>query len=83
MAHELIGDYEIEYSGQRVIGAEGWVANVAIFGHSTNPMHRNAIFPAQRVLVDQTFDDEQAAQQAALKVAHEMLQAHAHAPAGH
>ena len=74
MATEQIGDYEIEYSGQRVIGGDGWVANVAIFGHSTNPMHRNAVFPAQRVLVDQTFKDEQAAEESARKVAHELIE---------
>lgn len=74
MPTEQIGDYEIEYSGQRVIGGEGWVAHVAIFGHSTNPMHRNAVFPAQRVLVDQTFDDEKAAEEGARKVAHELVE---------
>jgi len=74
MATEQIGDYEIEYSGQRVIGGDAWVANVAIFGHSTNPMHRNAVFPPQRVLVDQTFDDEKAAEEGASKVAHELVE---------
>lgn len=55
MPTEQIGDYEVEYAGVRVIGGEEWVAQVAIFGHSTNPMHRNPVFPVQRVLPDQTF----------------------------
>ncbi|MCA1326601.1 hypothetical protein [Herbaspirillum sp. alder98] len=74
MATEQIGDYEIEYSGQRVIGGDGWVANVAIFGHSTNPMHRNPVFPSQRVLPDQTFDDEKSAEEGARKAAHELVE---------
>lgn len=74
MTTEQIGDYEVECSGQRVIGGDGWVANVAIFGHSTNPMHRNPVFPSQRVLVDQTFDDEKAAEDGARKVAHDLVE---------
>ncbi len=73
MPTEQVGDYEVEYSGVRVIGGEEWVAQVAIFGHSTNPMHRNPVFPAQRVLAEQTFADEKSAEQAARQVAHDML----------
>ncbi|WDZ94418.1 hypothetical protein Herbaro_13020 [Herbaspirillum sp. WKF16] len=74
MPTEQMGDYEIEYSGVRVIGGEEWVANVAIFGHSTNPMHRNPVFPSQRVLAEKTFADEKSAEEGALQVAHEMLE---------
>lgn len=74
MPTEQMGDYEIEYSGVRVIGGDEWVAQVAIFGHSCNPMHRNPVFPAQRVLVDKTFADEKAAEASALRVAHELLE---------
>jgi len=74
MPTEQQGNYEIEYSGVRVIGGDEWVANVAIFGPSCNPMHRNPVFPAQRVLADQTFADEKSAEQGALQVAHELLE---------
>jgi len=74
MPTEQVGDYEIEYAGVRVIGGDEWVAQVAIFGHSINPMHRNPVFPVQRVLPDQTFADEKAAEQGARQVAHEMLE---------
>ncbi|EOA04128.1 hypothetical protein I5R65_10615 [Herbaspirillum sp. AP02] len=74
MPTEQVGDYEVEYAGVRVIGGDEWVAQVAIFGHSINPMHRNPVFPVQRVLPDQTFADEKAAEQGARQVAHEMLE---------
>lgn len=82
MPTEQMGDYEIEYSGVRVIGGDDWVAHVAIFGHSCNPMHRNPVFPSQRVLVDKTFTDEKAAEASARQVAHELLEKnHQGAPA--
>ena len=74
MPTEQVGDYEVEYAGVRVIGGDEWVAQVAIFGHSINPIHRNPVFPVQRVLPDQTFADEKAAEQGARQVAHEMLE---------
>ncbi|WP_343722533.1 hypothetical protein [Herbaspirillum seropedicae] len=74
MPTEQIGDYEVEYAGVRVVGGEEWVAQVAIFGHSTNPMHRNPVFPAQRVLADQTFADEKSAEAGARQAAHELLE---------
>lgn len=74
MPTEHMGDYEIEYSGVRVIGGEEWVAHVAIFGPSHNPMHRNPVFPSQRVLADQTFSDEKSAEQGALRAAHALLE---------
>jgi len=74
MPTERLGDYEIEYAGVRVIGSDDWVAQVAIFGPSANPMHRNAVFPSQRVLADKTFHDERSAQDGALQVAHELLE---------
>ena len=74
MPTEQIGDYEVEYAGVRVVGGEEWVAQVAIFGHSTDPMHRNPVFPAQRVLADQTFADEKSAEAGARQAAHELLE---------
>ncbi len=74
MPTEQVGDYEVEYAGVRLIGGDEWVAQVAIFGHSTNPMHRNPVFPVQRVLPDQTFADEKAAEEGARQAAHDMLE---------
>lgn len=62
MRTETIGDYEIEYSGIQLPDSEGWVANLTIYAPSTNPMHRNDIFPSQRVAVDTIFSSEQEAE---------------------
>jgi hypothetical protein len=78
MRSEQIGEYEIEYSGVRVPESEGWGAYVAIFGPSSNPMHRNNVFPAQRVSVDTLFPSEEEAETEARKVAIEMLEASSH-----
>ncbi|WP_034294954.1 hypothetical protein [Herbaspirillum sp. RV1423] len=75
MPVEQLGDYEIEYSGIRLAAdSNDWAANVAIFGPSTNPMHRNPIFPSQRVLLDTVFHDEKSAEQEARKAAVAMLE---------
>jgi len=74
MPTEHLGDYEIEYSGIKLTSeGEGWVANVTIFGPSTNPMHRHPVFPSQRVLPEQVFRDEKTAEQEARKAAIAML----------
>jgi hypothetical protein len=62
MRTETIGEYEIEYSGIQLPDSEDWVANLAIYAPSTNPMHRNDIFPSQRVAVDSVFSSEQEAE---------------------
>ncbi|MFL9925949.1 hypothetical protein PQR62_16855 [Herbaspirillum lusitanum] len=75
MPTEHKGDYDIEYSGVRLIGdTDEWIANLAIFGPSTNPMHRNAVFPLQRVSPDKVFDDEKSAEEEAHKAGVEMLE---------
>ncbi len=74
MPTEHVGDYDVEYAGVRVIGGDEWVAQVAIFGHSINPMHRNPVFPVQRVLADQTFADEKSAEAGARQAAHELIE---------
>ena len=61
MATEQIGDYEIEYAGERLAEVEGWAAFVTVYGPSTNPMHRNALVPHQRVAVEQVFGSEEIA----------------------
>lgn len=77
MPVEHVGDYEIEYAGVKLASAEDdWAATVTIFGPSCNPMHRNALFPCQRVLMETVFHDEKSAEQEALKAAVEMLPHH-------
>ena len=55
MPTEQIGDYEIEFTGEHLNEVEGWAAFVSVYGPSTNPMHRNALVPHQRVAVEQLF----------------------------
>jgi hypothetical protein len=74
MATEMIGEYEIEYSGVALPDGGGWGAYVAIYGPSQNPMHRNSLFPTQHVSVETVFSDEQAAEAEARKVALSMIQ---------
>jgi hypothetical protein len=73
MASEQLGPYEIAYSGVRLGDVEGWAAWLEIFGPSHNPMHRNAIFPAQRVAVQTLFASQREAEQEARRIAHDMV----------
>jgi hypothetical protein len=73
MQTEQIGDYEIEYAGERLVDMAGWAAFVTVYGPSTNPMHRNALIPHQRVAVEQVFDSEESAQGEARTAALSML----------
>jgi hypothetical protein len=79
MPSEQIGKYEIEYAGVKLqVGDEEhagkeWGAYVTIYGPSLNPMHRNIVFPQQRVSVDTVFPTEEAAETEAHKVAMTML----------
>lgn len=73
MRTEIIGAYEIEYSGVRLAEGEGWAAHVAIYGPSPNPMHRTSIFPPQRVSVETVFASEAAAEAEARRVALSMI----------
>ena len=61
MPTEQIGDYEIDYAGEHLAEVEGWAAFVTVYGPSTNPMHRNALVPHQRVLVERVFATEEEA----------------------
>jgi hypothetical protein len=70
---EQIGDYEIDYSGEKMTDVDGWGAYVTIYGPSANPMHRNSIVPRHRVAVDHVFPTEQEAEAEARKVALSML----------
>lgn len=74
MPTETIGEYEIEYSGIQLPDSEDWGANLAIYGPSSNPMHRNDIFPTQRVAVDMVFHTEQEAEAEARAFAIAMIE---------
>ncbi len=77
MPTEHLGNYDIEYAGVRLAAnSNDWAATVAIFGPSTNPMHRKPVFPSQRVLIDTIFHDEKSAEQEARKAAVAMLERH-------
>jgi hypothetical protein len=70
---EQIGDYEIEYAGERLEDVDGWAACVTVYGPSTNPMHRNAVVPHQRVALEHVFASESEAQAEAHAAALTML----------
>lgn len=74
MATEQVGDYEIEYTGTRLVETEGWAAWVEVFGPSHNPMHRQPVFPSQRVAVEARFGSEQEAEQEARRIGLEMVE---------
>ncbi|MFC5473811.1 hypothetical protein [Paraherbaspirillum soli] len=73
MQSETIGEYEIEYSGLQLPDSDNWVAMLAIYGPSSNPMHRNDIFPSQRVALESVFPSEQAAEAEARTLAISMI----------
>ncbi|MFC3109031.1 hypothetical protein ACFQAT_09525 [Undibacterium arcticum] len=73
MQSEHIEGYEIEYAGVLLPSGDGWAAHVAIYGPSSNPMHRNCIFADQGVSVDTVFPNEESAEAEAHKVALSML----------
>lgn len=75
MPSKVIGTYDIEYAGVRLADDSGWAAHLTIYAPSANPMHRNTVFPDQRVAVDRAFSTQQEAEQAALAVAIEKLPA--------
>jgi hypothetical protein len=77
MPDTTIADHEIEYEGVPVAGTQQWAAYLTIYGPSTNPMHRNSLFPRQHVAVDEVFLTKEAAEEGALKVAKSLLQSKA------
>ena len=78
MPYEILREYEIEYSSERLPESEHWAAIVAIYGPSPNPMHRNCIFPAQRVSIDSVFSNAGQAESEARKVAISMIEQGTH-----
>lgn len=73
MPYETVREYEIEYSSVRLPDSAHWAAMVAIYGPSTSPMHRNCIFPEQRVAIDTVFTSAAAAEAEARAVARRMI----------
>ncbi|RBA23930.1 hypothetical protein [Herminiimonas fonticola] len=76
MPSEKIGAYEVEYSAVPAADGKGWVAHVAVYGHSTNPMHRNCIFPDQRVSLESVFKTSEEAEAEARRAAAGLLDSH-------
>lgn len=74
MPSKKIGEYEVEYSAVQLVDNKGWGAHVAIYGHSTNPMHRNSVFPDQRVSLEAVLSSREEAEAEALRVATDMLE---------
>jgi hypothetical protein len=73
MPSEKMGAYEVEYSAVQLADDRGWVAHVAVYGHSSNPMHRNCVFPDQRVSLDAIFPNKAEAEAEARRAALAML----------
>jgi hypothetical protein len=73
MVNMQINGYEVEYSGEFLEESQDWAAYLALFLPSSNPMHMNNIFKKQRVSIDLTFPDEESAEDAAHKVALEII----------
>lgn len=73
MPSETLGTYEIEYSAVLLPDSEHWAAYLTIFAPSPNPMHRNNVFPNQRVSIEQVFANQEEAEREAQKVGTEMI----------
>jgi hypothetical protein len=78
MPSEKMGTYEVEYSAVPAADGKAWVAHVAIYGHSPNPMHRNCVFPDQRVSPEMVFSSSAEAEAEARKAAVAMLESGRH-----
>ncbi len=74
MPSEKMGAYEVEYSAVRAADGKSWVAHVAVYGHSCNPMHRNCVFPDQRVSLEAVFATSAEAEAEAHRAAADMLE---------
>jgi hypothetical protein len=77
MPYATIAEHEVEYEGVAIASTQQWAAYLTIYGSSTNPMHRNSLFPRQHVAVDEVFLTKEAAEEGALKVARTLLQSKA------
>lgn len=80
MPDKLIGMYNVSYCGVALPENQGWAAHLMVSGPSSNPMHRNVVYPDQRVAPDMIFATCEEAEQAALQFAEKMVQAAHDAP---
>ncbi|MEO8600855.1 MAG: hypothetical protein ABI656_13605 [bacterium] len=74
MSYELMHEYEIEYSSAKLPESEHWAAMVAVYGPSHSPMHRNSVFPIQRVSMGTVFTSAEQAEAEAHKVALQLIE---------
>lgn len=58
MVTKYVDEYEIEATGEPLIGDKRWAAYVSIFTHSANPMHQATVYPKSRVAVETDFLSE-------------------------
>lgn len=65
MSTKFIDHYEIEYSAEPLEGSKQWGAYIAVYGPSSNPMHRNNIMRKHRISAEQQFADQASAYAAA------------------
>lgn len=80
MPSEKIGAYEVEYSAVLAADGKGWVAHVAVYGRSVNPMHRNCLFPDQRVSLEAVFKTSEEAEAEARRAAADLLDSKSRRP---
>ncbi|MBI3283348.1 MAG: hypothetical protein HYZ65_00645 [Burkholderiales bacterium] len=73
MPYEMMREYEVEYASARLPDSEHWAAMLTIYGPSRNPMHRNCVFPMQRVALDAVLTSAAQAEAEARKVAQQMI----------
>lgn len=78
MPNETIGEYEIDYAGVHLPDSDHWAAMLTIYGPSPNPMHRNCIFPEERVSIGTVFTSAEQAEAEAHKVAIQMIEQRTH-----
>ncbi|HEY5801150.1 MAG TPA: hypothetical protein VIT92_13075 [Burkholderiaceae bacterium] len=72
MPQAEIRGYEVTWSARELPGS-GWAAYVEVIAPSSNPMHRNVIFPRQRVLPTSVFPDCATAEEKAHGAALDLL----------
>ena len=73
MTTEYIGEYLVEYSGERLCLGMGWGAWLAIYDVKRNPAFRSSLIPKHRVCIQTVFPTEEAAAARAREVALEKI----------
>lgn len=65
MSTTFIDSYEVEFSAEPLEGTRQWAAYLAVYGPSSNPMHRNNLVRKHRIAAEQQFLDKATAYAAA------------------